>query len=101
MFFTNVGLPAGYGNFQITATPDKDILPDIYTAIKNNLPEPNKLDPVIISAVKIELGADGSFSINNRLPVFLSGNTPFFFECRGISSLAIKEAVTFNVVVFY
>lgn len=92
---TLAGIPGGYGYFEETSSPGKNIIPLIKDAIfKNN---PRDL-PTAIQTMTIQVGAQTKVSINERLPVLIQPNIGLSFDVRGtVYSIVFEDAVTYNI----
>lgn len=100
MFITSVGIPAGYGYFEQTATPQENIVP----ALKKHLKTFDKnLDvyPLKLATVAIQVKSDSKVSINGRAPILVQADVGLTFDTRGIDSITFDSAVEFNITVSY
>ena len=101
MFITVAGVPAGYGYFEVEATPNENIIPALVAALRESDPNVSLGAPIQISTMAIQVSADCNVSINERSPVLVQPNIGLTFDARGVYSLTFDTAVDFNITVSY
>lgn len=101
MFITVAGVPAGYGYFDVTATPNENIIPALIETLKQNDPNAKLGAPIQIGTMAIQVSADTNVSINERNPVLVQPDIGLTFDARGVYSLSFDTAVNYNITVSY
>lgn len=101
MFITVAGTPAGYGYFEITATPNENIIPAMVAEIKANDSNKNLGANVAIGTMAIQVKAPCKVSINGRNPVLVEPDIGLTFDARGVFSVVFDTAVAYNITISY
>nr|UVY03700.1 MAG: hypothetical protein [Bacteriophage sp.]DAR68958.1 MAG TPA: hypothetical protein [Caudoviricetes sp.] len=101
MFITVAGTPAGYGYFEITATPNENIIPAMVAEIKANDINKELRANISVGTMAIQVKAPCKVSINGRNPVLVEPDIGLTFDARGVFSVVFDTAVAYNITISY
>ena len=93
MFITVAGTPAGYGYFDITATPNENIIPAMVAEIRANDINKDLGAPISVGTMAIQ--------VNGRNPVLVEPDIGLTFDARGVFSVVFDTAVAYNITISY
>lgn len=102
MFFSVVGVPAGYGYFTIDSVENENIMPAVKEYVISN--DPNRLisPPFSIGTISLQVDTDCQVSINGRAPVLVKADQGLTFDARGVNSIVFKASgVKYNLGIIY
>lgn len=101
MFITVAGTPAGYGYYDLTATPDENIIPEMMKQIKSTDPNSSLGAPIQVGTMAVQVKNSCRVRINERNPVLVEPDLGLTFDARGVYSLTFDTAVAYNVTISY